>query len=226
MPIRINLLAEAQALEESRRKDPVKRAIIGASCVVACVLFWAAILQVRIIAARGGLNDLNSDWKAIEKQYDVVVGYKRQNIDADDKLSALQNYTTNRFLWGTAFNALQQTLNGIDDVQVVRLKADQSYLFTEETKPRTNGTVFIPGKPSTATEKLVVQLEAIDASAQPGSQVSRFKQSITSVPYFQDKLQKTNGVLLTSLSAPMVGSLTRKPYVMFTLQCFFPEKVR
>jgi hypothetical protein len=226
MPIRINLLAEAQALEELRRKDPVKRAILGASVVVASVLLWATTLQVKIMAARGDLNDLNKEWTTLEKPYNEAVGFKRQNIEADDKLSALQNYTTNRFLWGTAFNALQQTLNGIDDIQMVRLKADQNYLHTEETKPRTNGTVVIPGRPAISTEKLVVHVDAIDSSVQPGGQVSRFKQAITSVPYFQDNLQKTNGVLLTSLSAPMTGSLAARPYVMFTLQCFFPEKVR
>src|SRR6185503_18997333 len=107
MPIRINLLAEAQAQEELRRKDPVKRAFFVASCIVAAVLLWGTTLQVKIMAARSELNSLSTDWKKIEKPYNEAVGYKRQNIEADDKLSALQNYTTNRFLWGTAFNAFQ-----------------------------------------------------------------------------------------------------------------------
>ena len=38
MPIRINLLAEAQAAEEMRRRDPVKRALWGASIVVVGVI--------------------------------------------------------------------------------------------------------------------------------------------------------------------------------------------
>jgi hypothetical protein len=226
MPIRINLLAEAQALEELRRKDPVKRAILAASCIVAGVLLWGTTLQFKIMAGRSELKALAREWAGLEKTYTEAVGYKRQNIEAEDKLSALQNYTTNRFLWGTAFNALQQTLNGIDDIHVVRLKIEQNYAFVDETKPRTNGTVIIPGRPATSTEKVMLQLDAIDASAQPGGQVSRFKQTITSVPYFEQNLQKTNGVLLTSLSAPMAGAAAKNPYVMFTLQCFFPEKVR
>ena len=226
MPIRINLLAEAQALEELRRKDPVKRAILVASCVVGAVLLWATTLQVRIMAARSELNSSAAQWKGLEKPYNDAVGIKRQFIEAEEKLSALQNYTTNRFLIGNAFNALQQTLNGIGDITLVRMKLEQNYIHTEETKPRTNGTAIISGKPATSTEKVMLQLEAIDASAQPGSQVSRFKQTITSVPYFQENLQKTNGVLLTSLSAPMAGALSRNPYVMFTLQCFYPEKLR
>src|SRR6185436_3463401 len=226
MPIRINLLAEAQALEELRRKDPVKRAILGGSCLVAVVLLWGTTLQIRILAARSELNTFGGQWKSLEKPYNDAVGIKRQFIEAEEKLSALQNYTTNRFLIGNAFNALQQTLNGIGDITLVRMKLEQNYIHTEETKPRTNGTAIISGKPATSTEKVMLQLEAIDASSQPGGQVSRFKQTITSVPYFQDNLQKTNGVLLTSLSAPMSGSLSGSPYVMFTLKCFFPEKVR
>ena len=227
MPIRINLLAEAQAFEELRRKDPVKRAVLGASVIVAGVLLWATTLQIKIMAGRSELKGLAREWASLEKPYTEAVGYKRQNIDAEDKLFALQNYTTNRLLWGTALNAIQQTLNGIDDIHVVRLKVEQSYLYTEETKPRTNGTVVIPGRPATATEKVVLHVDGIDSTPQqPGGQINRFKQTIASVPYFDQNLQKTNGVLLTSLSAPMTGMAARNPYVMFTLQCFFPEKVR
>ena len=226
MPIRINLLAEAQALEELRRKDPVKRAILGASVIVAGVLLWATTLQFKILAGKSELKALAREWSSMEKPYNEAVTFKRQNIEAEDKLSALQNYTTNRFLLGTAFNAVRQTLNGIDDIKVMRLKFEQNYVHTEETKPRTNGTVVIPGRPATSTEKVTLHLDAIDASPQPGGQVSRFKQTITSVPYFEQTLQKTNGVLLTSLSAPMSGGAAHTPYVMFTLQCFFPEKVR
>lgn len=226
MPIRINLLAEAQAQEEMRRKDPVKRATWAAGFAVAAVVLWATTLQVKIMAGRGTLNGIGGEWQKLDKAYSQAVEQRRRGLDAEEKLAALQNYTTNRFLWGATLNAFQQCLNGVDDIQVVRLRAEQNYLATEETKPRTNGTAFIPAKPATSTEKIVFHVEAIDASPQPGSQVSRFKQTISATPYFQERLQKTNGVLLTSLSAPMGGSLARSPYVTFTLQCYFPEKVR
>lgn len=226
MPIRINLLAEAQAQEELRRKDPVKRAGIAAGFVVAGVVAWSTVLQVKIMGEQRTYNGVVARWKQVEKPYGLAVEQRRKNIEADDKLAALQNYTTNRFLWGTALNAVQQSLNGVDDVQLIRLKGEQTFTFTEETKPRTNGPVTIPGKPATSTEKIVLHVEAIDANTQPGSQVSRFKQTINAVPYFQDRLQKTNGVLLTSLSAPTAGALAPSPYVMFTLQCSFPEKAR
>jgi hypothetical protein len=226
MPIRINLLAEAQAAEELRRKDPVKRAALAAGLVVFCVLLWSCTLQFKIIAAKSDLSALQTKWKAIEKSYQVAVESRRKSLEVEEKLAALQNYTTNRFLWGSALNAFQQSFNGVDDVQVTRLRTEQSYIQTEETKPRTNGTMVIAGKPGSSTEKILLTVEAVDSSPQPGSHVNKLKEAIVSVPYFQNNLQKTNGVLLTSLSAPQTGPLGRNPYVLFTLQCFFPEKVR
>jgi hypothetical protein len=226
MPIRINLLAEAQAAEELRRKDPVKRALLAAALLVVMVLVWSSTLQFKIIASKSTLNGLEAQWKSIEKNYEAAVNSRRKSIEADEKLAALQNYTTNRFLWGTALNAFQQTLNGVDEVQVVRLKTEQSYTLTEEAKPKANGSLLSPGKAATSNERIALKIDAFDYSPQPGAQAPKFKEAIANVPYFQSHLQKTNGVLLTQMSAPHTGPNVRNPYVMFTLECFFPEKVR
>lgn len=222
MPIRINLLAEAHAADEARRKDPVKGAVLVGVIMAGAVLVWASSLQIKIVAAKSRMNGLQTHWKSIEKTFRAVEETQRQALEAQAKMDALVQLNTNRFLWGSALNAFQQTLNGVDDIQVVRLKAEQSYLITEEIKTK-KGVV---GKPATATEKATMTIEALDSSHQPGrDQVAKFKDSIAQVPWFAAKLQKTNSVLLTSLSAPQ-GGVGRKPFVMFTLQCFFPEKTR
>ncbi len=226
MPIRINLLAEAQATEELRRKDPVKRAIIAGAAVVLTVVCWSSTLQVKIIASKGELKGLESKWGLIETNYQAAVESKRRSIEVDGKLLALQQLKTNRFLWGNALNAFQQTLSAVDDIQVVRFKTEQSYVQTEEVKNRAADGKPSTGKAAFAAEKINLLIEGVDAGAPPGGQVSRFKEALASVPYFQSNLQKTNGVLLTSLSAPQVGPLGRNPYVLFTIQCYFPEKVR
>lgn len=226
MPIRINLLAESQAAEEQRRKDPVKRATYVAAFVVALVGMWAITLQLRTISARSRLNGIDAKWKGIEKNYQMAVEAQRKNIEAEQKLAALFEMTTNRFLWGNLLNGFQQTLGGIQDVQVTRLRGDQSYTITEGTPSRTNGTVVTAGKPGTATEKIVVTIDARDVSPQLGKKVNQFKESIARAAYFKDSLAKTNGVLLTSRSAPQSDQATRQPFVMFTLQCNLPEKTR
>src|SRR5438477_1098312 len=223
MPIRINLLAEAQAAEERRRKDPVKRAFLVSALLVVLVLFWISTLQIKILASKNDLKDLETKWNGIEQSYQLAVESKRKSIEVEGKLASLQLLKSNRFLWGTALNAFQQTLAGIDDVQVIHLKTEQSYSQTEVTKPGADGK---PAKQVNSLEKIGMLIDAVDSSSPPGGQVNRFKEAILSVPFFANNLQKTNGVLLTSLSAPNVGPLGRNPYSMFPLQCYFPQKVR
>ena len=220
MPIRINLLAEAQAAEELRRKDPVKRAVLGGILTVCAVLVWSSSVQVKIMVSKSELSSLQATWQRIEKNYNVAVDTKRKALDAEEKLSALQRLTTNRFLWGTTFNALQQTLNGIDDVQFTRIKTEQTYTLADEAKTRP------AAKGSAAVEKIGIIIEAVDSSAQPGARINRLKAGIANEPFFQANLHKTNGVTLVNFTPPQVEGVGRNPYVKFTLQCLFPEKVR
>lgn len=225
MPIRINLLAEAQAAEELRRKDPVKRAMLGALAVLFLVALWVGFLQLKLMSSKRDLTALDAKWKKIEKKYQEAVDGQRKSMEAEQKLAALQQLTTNRFLWGNVLNAFQQTLNGVDDLQVVRFKAEQVYLQADGTPAKTNDSRVTPGKPPTSTEKITLTIDATDSSPQPGTRVTKFKENLASVPYFQGALEKTNGVRLTSLSPPQV-SPSRSTFVMFTVQCNFPEKVR
>lgn len=226
MPIRINLLAEAQAAEELRRKDPVKRALWVGVFLVFLVALWAMTLQFKILRAKGDLSSLDTKWKTIEQSYKVAVDYQRRSIEADEKLAALQLMTTNRFLWGSTLNAFQQTLSGLDGVHVVRLKTDQVYIVSEETKARDEGGRNIPGHPATATERVKVVIDAIDSSTPSGGRVTKFKDNIASVPFFQESLQATNGVRLTQRSAPQLSPNGRNPFVMFQLEAHFTEKTR
>jgi hypothetical protein len=221
MPININLLAEAQAAEEQRRKDPVKRAILGAVILVAGALLFSSSVQLKIMRSRSELNALESSWKKIETSYQTTVDVRRKVVEAEEKIVALNQMATNRFLWGNALNAFQQTLNGIDDVQVMHIKTEQSYAVVDEVKPKEGR----PGTKASSTERINMIIDAIDASSQLAGH-SRYKASISTQPFFQDNLQKTNGVLLLSLSAPQADGNRRNPFVKFSLQCSFAEKVR
>jgi hypothetical protein len=226
MPIRINLLAEAQAAEESRRRDPVKRVALAGVLLVLAVVLWASMLQLKIMSAKGDLNSLQTKWKSIEKGYQQAVECQRQAIEADQKLAALQQLTTNRFLWGTTLNAFQQTLNGVDNVQVVHLKTEQVFTQNEETKARTNDSRVTSGHQASATERVKLVIDAMDASSPPGARISKFKESITAVPWFRENLEKTNGVKLISRGAPQNSPSGRGQFVMFQLEAYFPEKTR
>jgi Tfp pilus assembly protein PilN len=212
MPIRINLLAEAQAIEEMRRKDPVKRSIWVGSFLVFVTLLVAATLQFKIIAARSEISTLQMSWKTMEKQVQDINEQRGKTRELEKKLSAIDQFTTNRMLWANVLNALQHT--PVDGVQLVRVRAEQTFTLND-TGGKTN-------RPATVTERIVLSLDGRDFLL--GDQVPRFKDGLAAYPYFADNLQKTNNVQLTSLSAPM--SEGTRSFRAFGLQLFFAEKER
>lgn len=225
MLIRINLLAEAQALEELRRRDPVKRAIwVGAGLVI-LMLIWSASLYAKGLVRGSELNRLQAELQSHTNDYQRVLDNQKQLAGINQRLGALQQLTTNRHLSGNVLQALQQTI--VDDVQLTRVKTEQVYLLTEGTKARTNDSgAVLPGTRATATERITLTLDAKDSSVNPGDQVILYKQKLASHPYFQDVLGKTNEVSLRGPSTPQTDPETSKPFVLFTLECRYPEKVR
>ena len=224
MPIRINLLAEDLAQEDLRRRDPVKRAAVAGLCLIIAMLAWSSSLQLKSMLAKGGLSRVEGDLGARTNAFQQALEKQRRLADVNYKLVCLQQLATNRLLYGTLLNALQETT--IDEVQLVRFHAEQSYQVTEGTKPKTNSASHIvAGKAARSTEKIVLTLDAKDSGNNPGDQVNRFKQAVTENNYFQSALGKTNEVRLASLSPPQ-ASVESKPFVTFTLECRFPERTR
>jgi hypothetical protein len=228
MPIRINLLAEAQAAEEMRRKDPVKRAVWIAGFVVFLALLYSATLQFKIIVAKSESSGLQANWKGIEAQVKEVTDHRARTRDLESKLAALDQFTTNRMLWAPAFNALQHT--AVEGVQLVRIHTEQTFVHQEGTRPSLENSPAATGakpplaRPSTATEKIIVTLDGRDYSASPGSQVPRFKQALASSAYFDAVLQKTNTIQLTSQTAPYTEF--GRSFVGFGFKMIFEEKER
>lgn len=225
MPIRLNLLAEAQAAEEARRRDPVKRGIWVSALILVLMLVWSSSLQLKAILANSELGRIETRIQSQTNTYNVVLGHQNQTAEINQKLDALRRLSANRLLNGTLLNALQQTT--ADDVQLLRLRIEQLYTQFEGTKRRTNDSgAIIPAQPPTATEKIVVTLEGIDSSANPGDQLNRYKVALGANPYFRETLLKTNGISLKSLAPPQVSPLTGKAGVLFALECRYPEKTR
>lgn len=224
MPIRINLLAESQALEELRRRDPVKRAIWIGGFLVGGVLIWSASLQAKAFIGKRDLARVEQQIAAHSTSYKVVQENEQKLLQVTERLGKLQELATNRFLNGTALNALQQAT--VDDVQLVRFRVDQSYLYTDAVKAKTNAQQRVTaGRPATVTEKIVLTLDARDSGANPGDQIDKFKKVVEQCDYFHTMLGKTNGVRLVNFSPPQSGP-DGKPFVLFTLECRYPEKTR
>ena len=220
MPIRLNLLAEAQAAEEARRKDPVKRVIWIGVMLMALLMAWSMSLQFKGMMGKKELSRISDDMNRFKKDYTKAQDDQKKVDDLRQKLHALRQLSESRFLNANLLNALQQT--NVDDVQLVHLRMDQSYYPHEGTKATTNANCVVPGKPPTVTEKIVLNIEGSDASANPGEQVEKYKEAISGLPFVKGLLGKTNLVLLKTQSRqilPAQGSTVGKEGMLFTLEC-------
>ena len=147
MPIRINLLAEEQAAEEMRRRDPIKRALLAGAGLAIVMLFWIGITQMNVIGARRELADYESRLKKVDDASKQVRNNSMAASEYQEKLKALEKYATNRFLWGTVLDALQHTT--VDHVRLVDLKAEQKYGVGEIQRFfSTNVILTLPEQPA------------------------------------------------------------------------------
>ena len=223
MPIHINLLAEAQAAEELRRRDPVKRAVFLGVSLVIVALMWSGMVEVNDILAKERFAGVQMAINAKTNEYQRVWADQKKIGMIQVKLAALQEIQGARFLQGSLLDALQHAT--VDGVQLTRLRVDQACILTEGTDSQTNGDHVVAGRPATVKEIIIAHLDARDYSANPGDQVNKFKEVIAKQTYFQAMLSKTNGVQLANPpSAPQNDA--GKPYVMFTLDCRYPEATR
>jgi hypothetical protein len=125
MPIRINLLAEEQAAEEMRRRDPIKRALYAGAALAGVMLFWIGITQINVMAARRELADYETRFKKVDDSSKQVRNNQAESADLQSKIRALQRYSTNRLLWGSLLDALQFTV--VDNIRFTEVRAEQSY---------------------------------------------------------------------------------------------------
>jgi hypothetical protein len=226
MPIRLNLLAEAQAEEELRRKDPVKRALWAAGYLICCVLVYYGILVAMTLAKHSNLKSIEGGLAAQETQYKKISDNEKKLSETHKRLDSLRFLAANRFLWGNVLNALQQST--LDVVQLTRFRAEQTHATTEETKPKTdeNGRVTI-GKPGFVTQRITLFFDAKDVSPTPGDQINKFKTSLAAAHFFGKASKETNAPTLTlkNLSAPVYDGESGKTVMLFSLECRFADKI-
>jgi hypothetical protein len=223
MPIKINLLAEALAEEDLRRRDPVKFAIFLGAFLVVLSLVWFSSIMLEHIMANQQLSQVAGEIQSRKTEYSSVQVKLKKTADAQKKLDSLQKLSRARFLQGTLMNAFQQLY--VSNVQLTRLRVDQSYLTTPAIPAVTNINSVIPGHPAANVERILITLDAKDYSSNSGDEVNRFQDALAGQDYFKSSLSPTNGIHLANLSAPQ-SSFDGKPYVLFTVECRFPDKAQ
>jgi hypothetical protein len=153
-----------------------------------------------------------------------VVASQKALASARQNLNALERLRTNRFLTGNLLDTLQKVY--VEDVRVVKLKTEFAYQKTAATPAKTNAFTVTPGTPETATERIKVQIEAIDASSTAGDNVNAYKEAATALASIDSSLDgQESEIRLTGLNPPQTDPSGRQ-FVLFTLECPYPEKVR
>ena len=136
MPIRINLLAEQQAAEEARRRDPVKRAIWASAALSVLMVFWAVVLGLKLVSAKAELSRYESKLQAVEENSKEARLRWASTSQIESRIANLHRYSTNRFFSAVVLDALQQVM--VDDVRVVQLQTAHSYATNAEANFKTN----------------------------------------------------------------------------------------
>ena len=221
MPIRLNLLAEAQEIEELRRRDPVKRIVLAGAVLVLIMLVWSSGIFFQSVALKGTLARTESELSARTNGFRQVM--ENQKLASDDmvKLAALNRLATNRFLMGSLLDALQRV--PMDNVQLVHLQIDQSYSVTEAAKPSGDPDAP-PPKPATATERILIRMSGRDNSA--GDSVNRFREALSGMPFFRTLLGSTNEFHVIDYGSPQTDADSGKSFLSFSLEARVPDRIR
>jgi hypothetical protein len=221
MPIRINFLAEQQAAEDLKRRDPVKRVVWITGVLVGALVMWSALLQVRLMAASSAVKDAESRFAQIRAQYQLVRTNHLIASDAESKLTALNQLAAERFLWAVPLHTLQYTV--VDDIELTQIRGAQTYTLSEGTPAVTNSTGVVPGKPASARERIILRIEGRDYSTNPVANIRLYQEALTNQAYFRTAFSKAE---LAGLSPVQMEPEASRPFVTFTIECQYPDRVR
>jgi len=219
MPIRINLLAEEMHAAEMRRRDPVKRAVFVAVVIVGSVVAWYLSLMaqkglksVTVSNNKAALAALEEDAKKAREALSGVT-------ELEKRIKQLNTLATNRVLWGTFLNAMQQVV--VPDVPVKQLRVTQGY---EIEAARMNGRV---PQPATSTEIISVTILARDYGRPADQLYDKFRQQVLANEWMRERLDEEKGITFESFGGPTPDrNDSSKSFVPFTMRMNFKRVER
>jgi cell division protein FtsB len=220
MPIKINLLAEEQANEELRRKDPVKRAALAAGAVVLLVVVWGLFNWMQLSKLGTNLAGLDEQLKGLEKTAKEAEANLKKIKDNDYRLEMLKKMSSLRPLWAPVLDAIQRVPN--DDIQLLRVKIDQAYQVTPAFYPPRGSGPDVKFKPATTKQIIGMTIEAQDNSNDLQA-YTRYRGQLESA--LREFIGANGSVSLKVLNQQREDGDGKK-YQTFTLECIFTEVTR
>jgi len=224
MPIRINLLAEAQAAEEARLHDPVKQGIWVGGFLVALVILYILKLYANQLISASGFRNQEAQWTGpagLSAKATAVSNNLSKIHLIDHRIAQLDRLSTNRYLWGTFLNTLQ--LNMLDDIQLTSIKTVEEYTVNPAIPPRTVDGKTVPGTNAFSVRKIVVTLDGKDWNYAQQS-YERYRQCLSTNEYYNRLSERRGFRLANSLGLPSPdGANPNRSFLPFTLECHYTE---
>lgn len=218
----LNLIAEDIEARQRRRRDPVRHVAIAACLIIAVLLGWAGQVKVRLWSVESELKRDKAEREQWERMRREISLAKGRLAEANRTFDAMQTHYTNRFVFGSALNALQQA--AMDDIQLTRLILQETVLNVEAKKAISEKNLSVPRKPGFSTEKVSLTLQAKNFAGP--EEREKFIEKIASVPYFKQHLRKEEPVVLRNHMARQVDPLDpSKTFNLFTIECMYPDRV-
>ena len=218
----LNMISEELEARERRRRDPVRHAAFAACFIICLFLVWAGNLKYKMGRVDAELRRDKAAREQWEKERRDVSLSKGRVAAANYTYSALRQHATNRFLFATALNALQQAT--VEDIQLTRLVLQQSVMNVEARKNITENGVFVARKPGSSTETVSLTLQAKNFAGP--EQREKFIEKLSAIPYFKEHLRPTEPVVLRNHLSRQADPLDpSKTFNLFTLECIYPDRV-
>lgn len=228
MPIRINFLAEQQAQDEARRRDPVKRATWVAAAWIGALLLWGGYLQAKLWAVNGERRSHEAKFEQIKARYNLAQTNLTTIQHSQRRLKALQALAEERLLWANCLEAIQVAdwRGALHGLQLIQLRGSQTFAITPPTPAKTNntGAILTPGKPGFSRERTVVSIEATDAGERPGELIPALQDALRNHPFFKTHLGEVRLMGRSPVQTDLVAA--SRPFVRFELECVFAERER
>ena len=182
MPIRINLLAETQHEAEVRRRDPVKRAMIGAGVIVVSVIAYYVSLVTKQAVKSSVVKSNKERLAAIQADAAAAQAQLSDVTELEKRIHQLNNLATNRVLWGTFLNEMQTMT--VENVVVRQILVSQGY-DTVRPPPVRN----IP-QPATSRQHIIVRIRLRDYGAEAEQRYIQYQTKLLSNPWLKARLRE------------------------------------
>lgn len=222
MPIRINLLAEHFEIEEQKRRDPVKRAVMAGAFLVLCVCGYAASVYLHASTKEKLLAARQTEYRALESKYKQAMANNQLRSEIQAKLDMIESLAAERFIWAPTLNALQHAL--INGIQVTKIATEQKSQVVDSIKDTVDSRGNRKaGKKGGAFEEMTLNIEGKDFDKAGQNNHLTFQKKLADLPFFKTNLV-ADGIRLTKQDPPTVDPETQKTFAIFGFACSFPKR--